>query len=194
MIGIVLAGGKGSRMQSSEEKLVLKFKDPIILHVARAMTESNCFSKILFLTIPNSPNTKKLLLENNYEIINTSGYGYVEDLNSVLKSLNDSVFVTSGDLPFLDAEIIKKIVGLYDTRNSWLTVLVTKKLQNSLGMSPNFDVKFENQLCSYTGISLINAKKITDLQNIDEKYVIVDDKRIGFNVNTKQDYDLLSTT
>ena len=194
MIGIVLAGGKGSRMQSFEEKLVLKFKDPIILHVAKAMTESNCFSKIRFLTSPNSPNTKKLLLENNYEIIDTSGNGYVEDLNSVLKSLNDSVFVTSGDLPFLDPEIIKKIVGLYDSRNSWITILVTKKLQNSLGISTNFDVEFEDQICSYTGISLINANKITDLQNIDENYVIVDDKRIGFNVNTKQDYDLLGTT
>ena len=48
MIGIVLAGGKGSRMQSQEEKLLLKFNEPIILHVANAMIESKCFSKILF--------------------------------------------------------------------------------------------------------------------------------------------------
>jgi len=112
----------------------------------------------------------------------------------VLKSINDSVFVTSGDLPFLDAEIIKKIVSLYDSGNIWTSILVTKKFLNSLGLSSSFEVKSENQICSYTGISLINSRKISDLQNIDEKYIILDDKRIGFNVNTKQDYDLLSST
>jgi len=194
MIGIVLAGGKGSRMQSQEEKLLLKFNEPIILHVANAMIESKCFSKILFLTSPNSPKTKKLLEEKNYEIIETEGVGYVEDLNEVLKSLDDPVFVTSGDLPLLDGEIIKKIVSLYDSSNSWTSILVTKKLLDSLGLSSSIDTEFDNQNCSYTGISLINSRKVSDLQNIDEQYIIVDDKRIGFNVNTKQDYDLLSTT
>ena len=194
MIGIVLAGGKGSRMQSQEEKLLLKFNEPIILHVANAMIESKCFSKILFLTSPHSPKTKKLLEEKNYEIIETKGVGYVEDLNGVLKSLDDPVFVTSGDLPLLDGEIIKKIISLYDSSNSWTSILVTKKLLDSLGLSSSIDTEFDNQNCSYTGISLINSRKVSDLQNIDEQYIIVDDKRIGFNVNTKQDYDLLSTT
>jgi len=29
---------------------------------------------------------------------------------------------------------------------------------------------------------------------LDENYILIDDKRIAFNLNTKQDYDLLSTT
>ncbi len=94
----------------------------------------------------------------------------------------------------LDEEIIKKIVNLYDSSNHWTSILVTKKLLYSLGLSPSVDIEFDNQICSYTGISLINSKQISNLQNIEENYVIMDDKRIGFNVNTKQDYDLLSTT
>lgn len=194
MIGIVLAGGKGNRMQLPEEKLLVKFKKPLILHVANAMTESKCFSKVIFLTSPNSPKTKILLQDNNYEIIDTQGIGYVEDLNVVLKSINDSVFVTSGDLPFLDTEIIKNIVNLYDSENIWTSILVTKKFLNSLGLSSDFEVNSENQICNYTGISLIDSRKISDLQKIEEKYIIFDDKRIGYNVNTKRDYDLLSTT
>ena len=194
MIGLVLAGGKGSRMKSVDEKLLLKFKEPIILHVAQAMTKSKCFSKILFLTSPNSPKTKKLLEQKNYTILDTKGNGYVEDLNQVLKSLDDSVFVTSGDLPFLDEDIIRKIVDLYDSSNPWTTILVTKKLLGSIGISSSIDLELDNKLCSYTGISLINSRKISDLKNIEEKFVIVDDKRIGFNVNTKQDYNLLGTS
>ena len=194
MIGIIMAGGKGSRMNLPEEKLLLKFKKPIILQVAEALTTSDCFSKVIFITSPNSPKTKQLLEKNNYGIFDTPGTGYVEDLNLVLKSLNDSVLIVSADLPLLDSEIIKKIVNLYDPNNKWTTILVTKKFLKSLGLSSDYDITFENKLCNYTGISMIDSQQISSLENIEEKFVIVDDKRIGFNINTKQDYDLLSTT
>ncbi|NOQ44322.1 MAG: NTP transferase domain-containing protein [Nitrosopumilus sp.] len=194
MIGIIMAGGKGSRMNLPEEKLLLKFKKPIILQVAEALTTSDCFSKVIFITSQNSPKTKQLLEKNNYGIFDTPGTGYVEDLNLVLKSLNDSVLIISADLPLLDSEIIKKIVNLYDPNNKWTTILVTKNFLKSLGLSSDYDITFENKLCNYTGISMINSQQISSLENIEEKFVIVDDKRIGFNINTKQDYDLLSTT
>ena len=94
----------------------------------------------------------------------------------------------------LDKEIIKKIVNLYDPDNKWTTILVTKNFLKSLGLSSDYDITFENKLCNYTGISMINSQQISNLENIEEKFVVVDDKRIGFNINTKQDYDLLSTT
>ncbi|MFQ5440249.1 MAG: NTP transferase domain-containing protein [Nitrosopumilaceae archaeon] len=189
-----MAGGKGSRMKLSEEKLLLKCKNPIILQVADALTNSNCFSKIIFVTSQNSPKTRELLKKKNFEIFDTPGNGYAEDLNLVLKSLNDSVFITSGDLPLLDSEIVKKIVTLYQPNKKWTTILVTKNFLESLCMSSEYDLTFENQLCNYTGISMIDSKAISTLEKIEENYVIVDDKRIGFNVNTQQDYNLLSTT
>ena len=194
MIGIVMAGGKGSRMKLSEEKLLLKYKKPIILQVADALSDSDCFSKIIFITSPNSPKTKQLLQKNKYEIFETSGIGYVKDLNLVLKSLNAAVFIISADLPLLDSEIIKKIVKFYDPNILWTTILVTKKFLESLGLSSNYDITYENKICNYTGISMINSQKISNLEKIEEKFVIIDDKRIGFNINTKQDYSLLSTT
>ena len=189
-----MAGGKGSRMKSSDEKLLLQYKKPIILHVAEALSNSDCFSEIKFITSPNSPKTKKLLLENNYEIIDSTGQGYVEDLNNILQSIDDSVFVTSADLPLLDKMIIKKITSFYDENHLWTSILITKNFLQNLGISSNFEINFENQLCNYSGISMINSKKISDLDNIKENFLIIDDKRIGFNVNTKEDYALLSTT
>ena len=189
-----MAGGKGSRMKLSEEKLLLTYKKPIILQVAEALTNSNCFSKIIFVTSQNSPKTRKLLQKNNFEIFDTPGNGYVSDLNLVLKSLNDSVFITSADLPLLDSEIVKKIVTLYQPNKKWTTILATKIFLESLGMFSDFDITFESKPCNYTGISMIDSKEISTLEEIEESYEIVNDKRIGFNVNTKQDYNLLSTT
>jgi len=194
MIGLIMAGGKGTRMNLDNEKLLLKYKKSIILHVTDSLKDSNCFSKILALTSSNSPNTKKLLQENNIEIFNTNGIGYVEDLTLVLQSTNDSVLVTSGDLPLLDKEIIKKIVKHYDPEKIWTSILVTNKFLTKLGLESDYSIDYSNQTCNYTGISLINSNKINSSKNLDENYIIIDDKRIAFNLNTKQDYELLGTT
>ncbi len=193
MIGLVMAGGKGIRMNSDNEKLLLKYKKPVILHVIDSLKNSNCFSKIISITSSNSPKTKKLLQENNVETFDTPGIGYVEDLNLVLKTINDAVLVSSGDLPLLDKEIIQKIVTYYNSQNIWTSILVTNKFLTTLGIESDYSVNFNNQTCHYTGISLINSEKINSLENLEENFVIIDDKRIAFNLNTKQDYDLLST-
>jgi len=194
MIGFVMAGGKGTRMNLDDEKLLLKYKKPIVLHVVDSLKNSNCFSKILAITSANSPKTKKFLEENNIETFDTPGVGYVEDLNLVLKTTNDPVLITSGDLPLLDKEIIQKIVNQYDPQNIWTSIVVTNKFLTTLGIESDYSVNFDNQTCHYTGISLVNSEKISSLENIEENYIIIDDKRIAFNLNTKQDYDLLSTT
>ena len=194
MIGIVMAGGKGTRMNLDDEKLLLQYKKPIILHVVDSLKNSSCFSKIIAVTSPNSPKTKKLLEENNIETFDTSGLGYVEDLNLVLQKFNDLVLVTSGDLPLLDDEIIQTIVKQYDSKNVWTSILVTDKLLSSIGTKSEYSIIHDNQKCHFTGISLINSQKIDSLENLDENYIILDDKRIALNLNTKQDYDLLSAT
>ena len=194
MIGLVMAGGKGTRMNLDNEKLLLKYKKSIILHVTDSLKDSNCFSKILALTSSNSPKTKKLLQENNIEIFNTNGIGYAEDLSLILQFTNDSVLVTSGDLPLLDKEIIKKIVKHYDPEKIWTSILVTNKFLTKLGLESDYSIDYSNQTCHYTGISLINSNKINSSKNLDENYIIIDDKRIAFNLNTKQDYELLGTT
>ena len=57
MIGLVMAGGKGTRMKLDQEKLLLEYKKPIILHVIDSLQNSNSFSKILAVTSSNSPKT-----------------------------------------------------------------------------------------------------------------------------------------
>ena len=194
MIGIVMAGGKGTRMNLNSEKLLLKHKKYVILDVIDSLTNLNYFSKILAITSSNSPKTKKLLQEKNIETFDTLGIGYVEDLNSILKIIDDDVLVVSGDLPLLDTEIIEKIVNYYDSQKTWTSILVTNKFLTSIGVDSKLSITFSNQLCHYTGISLINSKKINSLENINENYIIIDDKRIAFNLNTKKDYELLGAT
>ena len=99
MIGLIMAGGKGTRMDSDEEKLLLPYKKPVILHVVDALEQSNCFSRIIALTSTNSPNTEKILRETSVDIVPSRGVNFVRDLNQALQQLGEMVFVPSGDLP-----------------------------------------------------------------------------------------------
>ena len=193
MIGLVMAGGKGTRMKSNEEKLLLPYKQPLILHVIDALKNSNCFEKIIAATSPNSPQTKNILVENNITIIETSGEGFVTDLNNILKQLDDFVLVSSGDLPLLDGDIIKQIIDNVNHDKTWTSIVTTKSFQNSLNLDPECITTLNDEDYAHTGISIVNASKISNLDSIEEDYLIIDDKRICFNINTKNEYDLLGS-
>lgn len=193
MIGLVMAGGKGTRMKSNEEKLLLPYKQPLVLHVIDALKNSNCFEKIIAATSPNSPQTKNILLENNITIIETSGEGFVTDLNNILKQLDDFVLVSSGDLPLLDGAIIKYIIDNVNRDKTWTSIVTTKSFQNSLNLEPECISTLNDEDYAHTGISIVNASKISNLDTIEEDYLIIDDKRVCFNINTKNEYDLLGS-
>ena len=193
MIGLVMAGGKGTRMKSNEEKLLLPYKQPLVLHVIDALKNSNCFEKIIAATSPNSPQTKNILVENNITIIETSGEGFVIDLNNILKQLDDFVLVSSGDLPLLDGDIIKQIIDNVNHDKTWTSIVTTKSFQNSLNLEPECISKLNDEDYAQTGISIVNASKISNLDTIEEDYLIIDDKRVCFNINTKNEYDLLGS-
>ena len=193
MIGLVMAGGKGTRMKSNEEKLLLPYKQPLILHVIDALKNSNCFEKIIAATSPNSPQTKNILVENNITIIETSGEGFVTDLNNILKQLDDFVLVSSGDLPLLDGDIIKQIIDNVNHDKTWTSIVTTKSFQNSLNLEPECISTLNDEDYAQTGISIVNASKISNLDTIEEDYLIIDDKRVCFNINTKNEYDLLGS-
>ena len=122
MIGLVMAGGRGSRMEfPAPEKLLLEYKKPIIFHVIDSLNNSHCFSKVFAATSTNSPDTKYELEQIGVETLDTQGNGYVNDLNFLLQKMDGFVFVVSGDLPLLDERnysnhdwknLIPKIFGL----------------------------------------------------------------------------------
>ena len=194
MIGLVMAGGRGSRMGfPSPEKLLLEYEKPIIFRVIDSLNDSHCFSKVFAATSPNSPDSKHVLEERGIETLDTPGNGYVNDLNSLLQKMDGFVFVVSGDLPLLDEEIIQKLVK-FNSESVWTSFLVSKEFLNSLGLESNLLMKYDGVECVYTGISIINADKIRNLNSIIEDYIILDDKRIAFNLNTSEDYELLSSS
>jgi adenosylcobinamide-phosphate guanylyltransferase len=187
MIGLVMAGGRGTRMGEGE-KLLLVHKRPVVLCVVDAMKNSGCFSGVVAATSKNAPDTERLLLENNITTIRTEGVGYVSDLMDVLSGFGQTVLVVSGDLPLLDSDIVKQIVGMYDG-SVWQSFVVTEQFLRSQNMKAEFSLVHQGTTCYYTGISIVDATRLAG--NIVESHTVLDDRRIALNLNTKEDYDLL---
>ena len=195
MIALIMAGGKGTRMNIKGEKLLLKYKKPLIFHVVEALQQSNCFSRIIAATSFHSKQTRMSLRRSNIEILDTAGQGYVLDLNEILKSLEDYIFISSGDMPLLDKQIVKKMISLYNVANAWTSYLVTKNFCAKFQTQNSETIIFKKQECIFTGLSIVNSKKIKDLNHITEKYIILNDQRISTNINTLENYQsLLPTT
>ncbi len=193
MMGLVMCGGKGTRMKSSEEKLLLLYKKPLIEHVLNALKNSEIFSNIVCATSNNAPKTREFVSSLGFDILETNGNGYVDDLGKSLSKFKESIFVTSGDMPLLDPDIIKKIVKLVNEENVWTSILIRKIFLQSLGLEAEFFVNYCDEECAYTGISIVDPTQINNTQTVKESHIVLDDKRIAVNLNTKKDYDLICT-
>ena len=44
-----------------------------------------------------------------------------------------------------------------------------------------------------TGITIVNSSKINNLDTVEEDYLVIDDKRVCLNINTKNDFELLGS-
>ncbi|MCY3854309.1 MAG: NTP transferase domain-containing protein [Thaumarchaeota archaeon] len=192
MIALIMAGGKGTRMNNKGEKLLLKYSKPLILYVVDAMKKSNCFSKIIAATSKHAPQTRSLLSNHDIEIFDTPGLSYVSDLNLFLKCYQtDYIFVVPGDMPLLDKQIIKKIITLHDPSNAWTSYLVTNNFLAKFQTSNIYHIIFNDEKYFFTGLSIVNPRKIKDLHYINENYIILNDRRLLTNINTYQDYQSL---
>ena len=185
MIGLVMAGGKGTRMDIQGEKLLLEHKKPVILHVIEALQDSKCFSKIVAATSPNSPNTEKLI-SKHVDIIPTKGDDYVSDLSFALKKFSEPVFVVSGDLPLLDYTTVQNMVSKYNPNYFWQSFVISKKFLDQNKLALEYLTTVNGTPCYYTGISIVDPTKLAN--KIQESYTIYDDVKIAVNLNTKSDY------
>lgn len=112
VIGLVMAGGRGSRMAGSggpAEKLLIEHRGrPVVLGVVDALRGSGVVSEVHAATSPHAPAAADALGRAGVGIIPTRGAGYSLDLGEAVSALAGRgragpVLVVPGDMPFLRA-------------------------------------------------------------------------------------------
>ncbi|MEN6328663.1 MAG: NTP transferase domain-containing protein [Methanobacteriaceae archaeon] len=184
VIAIVMAGGKGTRMRSKEEKPLLEVLGlPLIQHVVDALFSSEKVSKVLVATSIHTPQTAQWVKKKGLSSINTPGRGYVDDMRFVLSKpdLRDETILTvTADLPLLTGKIVDEVLDYYQQcQKPALSVMVPVEIFHKHCLQPS--MVWENLVPS--GLNILRGKNTEQ----DEELLVLGKLEVALNINSPED-------
>jgi adenosylcobinamide-phosphate guanylyltransferase len=186
---LVMAGGKGTRMELSEEKPLLQVGGkPVIEHVLKALKNAKKVSSIVVAVSDYTPKTAKLLPKYPVSVIKTPGKEYVSDMGYAVRTLSlQTVLAIGADLPLIKSEVIDDIVEHYQRCGKpALSVVVSMETKAKLGLGGKYGFELNGKHVVPAGINMIDGRRI-DEKELDEEIYVSDRKEVAVNINTVQE-------
>ncbi len=188
---LIMAGGKGRRMELTGEKPLLPFMGkPLIEHAVDAARSARKVSKFFVVTSPNTPDTEAKCMSDGLPVIKTDGRSYHDDLGqAILKAhLPCPVLVIPSDLPALTGEFIDKVVSVFaKCRKDALAVFVPIKAREELNLSVSSTDEYNGIMYAVSGVNIINGARIRNVGKIDTSAIITEEIGVLLNINTQND-------
>ena len=193
MDALVMAGGKGSRLNRGEKPLVRLFGRPLIEYVVSCLTDSLAVSegRILVATTNNVPLTSRWARERELEVVETAGKGFVPDMVEAVKQagVKEPILVIMADLPLVTPDLIDQIIEIYDQRpEPALSTHTPLHLHTRMGRRPDTLFNYQGQLIVPSGINILEGANIRDEQ--EDYHLIMERIELALNVNVAEDLKL----
>lgn len=193
--GIILAGGKSSRMGSNKSLLQLNGKT-LIEHTASLL--KSIFGRVILIT--NNPEEYTYLKLETFTDIYTAKGPLAGIHAGLMNSHTDRNFIISCDIPLITSELIKYLVQ-YKTPHPITVVRADGFVQHLCGVY-HLNIKNEAEIILNTfytsGITLQKPKcNLTELLNtsgaeiIDSSDISCYSSGMFLNINNPDDYSLL---
>jgi adenosylcobinamide-phosphate guanylyltransferase len=188
---LVTAGGKGTRMRDveGEKPLLPVLGMPMIDRVLDALRSSEQVGRTIVSVSDNAPRTRAYLEDKEVHVVETSGSGYVADLNQAMGHLEAAnVLVCPADMPLLTGPGIDAILSSfrrYDVAS--LSVAVPSSIVRSLGVVPSFTLEVDGREVVLCGVSVVDREQILSGELVSQGYVVTEDEQFALNVNTRDD-------
>ena len=189
---LIMAGGKGSRLNLREEKPLIKLNGkPIIDYVLNSLKKAKHVDNIIVSVSDYTPQTNQILSRLKINTIKTPGKEFVYDMAYAIKKLSlKTVLVIGSDIPLITSELIDLIIERYKESNkSALKVVVPLKIRVKLGLSSDYEFDFDNEKVVPAGINVIDGTKI-DIDELDEEVLLLEEKEVALNINTLADLNI----
>lgn len=183
-IAIIMAGGRGTRMNSIQEKPLIELRGkPLILHVLQALEESREVERILVATSSYTPQTALLMNKLGFEVVKTPGAGYIEDLAFLISrdEFKDQIFLTvTSDLPLITGEIIDQVLEkYYKSSRPAMSVMIPVEVFREHGLEPS--LVLGNLVPS--GLNILRGKD----NEQDEEVLVLSKIELALNINSPED-------
>jgi adenosylcobinamide-phosphate guanylyltransferase len=184
VVAIVMAGGKGTRMRSNQEKPLLEVLGrPLIQNVLDALISSKNIEKVLVATSIHTPKTAKWVKSKGLASVETPGRGYVEDMAFILSrpDLRDETIVTvTADLPLLTGEVVDEVIDYYQQcQKPALSVMVPVEIFYKHCLQPS--MVWENLVPS--GLNILRGNDTEQ----DEELLVLGKLEVALNINSPED-------
>jgi adenosylcobinamide-phosphate guanylyltransferase len=189
---LVMAGGKGTRMELSEEKPLLQVGGkPVIEHVLTALKNAKKVCSIVVAISDYTPKTAKVMLKYPVSVIKTPGKEYVSDMGYAVRTLSlQTVLAIGADLPLITAKVIDAIVEHYERCGKpALSVVVSMETKAKLGLGGKYGFELNGKHVVPAGINVIDGRRI-DEEELDEEIYVSDRKEVAMNINTIQELEI----
>jgi len=186
---LVMAGGKGTRIKTEEEKPLLKVNGkPLIEYVLNALKGAKRVNEIIVAVSPHTPKTAAVAKRFSVKVLETPGKDWCSDVQYAVRKLQiGTVLTIAADLPLVTSELIEDLIERYERCDKpALTVAVPLETCKRLGLSAGYLFGVKGKSVVPTGIDVIDGKRISEGM-LEEEVLIIDDKRIAANVNTFKD-------
>jgi adenosylcobinamide-phosphate guanylyltransferase len=193
IVALVMAGGKGTRMQIAKEKPLIKVcGKPVIEYVLSALKGAKKIDSIIVATTNCTPKTAKLMRQFGIQVIETPGKDYVSDMGYAVQNLKLGVFLAiAADLPLVRGEMLDAIVERYERCGKpALTVAVPMETKTKLGMSIEYSFKMHDCDVVPVGINVINGHKRYGDEWLDQDIYLLNHEELAVNINTVQELQL----
>jgi adenosylcobinamide-phosphate guanylyltransferase len=207
-----MCGGKGTRLKKTlgldVEKPLIKIKGkPLIEYLIDTLTQLNKFYGIYAAVSSNARKTREFIdskYKNKITIIETLGRDYSEDYLNIIKYFKEmgnektpvatKIMFLPIDLPLISLAMLTQLITIKQVKPC-LAIIIEKRFVKDVGIMPSsYEFTLNKKTYCYSGISIIDAKRIDlDINNadksslIDEEYKILNHFEIACNTNTLED-------
>ncbi|WP_321169892.1 NTP transferase domain-containing protein [Salinigranum rubrum] len=156
---LVLCGGRGTRLDSSNEKpLVTVCGEPMFDRVVRALRASRV-STTHAVTSLHTPETRAHASDLGLDVVHAPGEGYVADLQHALDVVGTPALTVVADLPFLAPEHVDGALSDASDGKEFgsLTVCVPADLKRRLGVSVDTTFEYQGRTVAPTGLNVVGG-------------------------------------
>jgi adenosylcobinamide-phosphate guanylyltransferase len=181
MLGLILAGGRGTRYGVGEKPLALCGGRPMIERVVKALQDAGL--EIVVVSSPCTPFTQNWCRAHDLLCVCTGGNGYVEDLDkaAALLGLDGPVLCVSADLPCLTAALVGRVLEAYGAQELPALSVWVPAGDDGAASAPCVE-EVEGVRAVPAGLNVLDGGRIGRPQA--ETRLLLDDPALRHNVNT----------
>jgi adenosylcobinamide-phosphate guanylyltransferase len=137
LCALIMAGGKGTRLEADTEKPLLKLENKFLIDYAlEAVSGCKHIDRLWAVTSPHTPETEKYLKEKDVQILQSPGDGYVEDLVFAIGELGLGKTLTiTADLPLLESIDLEWAIEEYQKQEHPALAVIVSQDNAPAGMN-----------------------------------------------------------